>query len=110
MRPFSLYFAPQEPIFTANQLYNCCPGALEPDWTWFSNLELGGCVDAAEPGSTDTAIEGGISRDDAHFFTIYGRLVEGGCEAITDCVGFLDAEIIALHLCETSKLTLEIVC
>lgn len=110
MRPFSLYLSREEPIFTPRQLYNCCSGEREPDWTRFKNLELGGCIDAAEPGSTNTATEGGISRDEAQFFTIYGRLVEGGCEAVTDCVGFPDSEIIALHLCEISKLTLEIVC
>ncbi len=103
MRPVLAAFAP-------NILFNCCTDLKEPDWSTFSNLELGGCIDAAEDGESGTMIAGGISRDEAQFFTIYGHLIEGGCEAITDCVNFEDARHIATHLCERSGLTLDIVC
>ncbi|GEM_PF-2507212 len=103
MRPDSATFAP-------NILFNCCTDLEEPDWRTFSDLELGGCIDAAEDGESGTMIEGGISRDEAQFFTIYGRLIAGGCEAITDCISFHDAECVAAQLCERSSLTLEIVC
>lgn len=110
MRPFSLYTSRMDAPFTRSQLYNCCTGEQEPDWTQFKNLELGGCIDAAGPGETSTAIEGGIDRAKAEFFTIYGRLTEGGCEAITDCANMIDAEHIGLYLCKLSSLSLEIVC
>ncbi|MGL4094362.1 hypothetical protein [Agrobacterium cavarae] len=103
MRPVSAAFAP-------NILFNCCTDLKEPDWSVFANLELGGCIDAAEDGSNDTMIEGGKSRYEAQFFTVYGRLIAGGCEAITDCVSFDEAECIAAQLCERSSLTLEVVC
>lgn len=103
MRPVSAAVSP-------NILFNCCAGLKEPDWRLFSNLELGGCSDAAEEGISGTMIEGGKSRDEAQFFTIYGRLVAGGCEAITDCISFHDAESVAAQLSERSALTLDIVC
>lgn len=101
---------PVTPSFTADELFNCCTGLNEPDWRSFANLELGGCIDAAGEGASGTMIEGGKSRDEAEFFTIYGRLIVGGCEAITDCDSFEMAERVAAHLCALSSLTLEIVC
>lgn len=91
-------------------LFNCCENYSEPDWTQFTNLELGGCIDAAEEGSNDTVTEGGIDRHNAQFFSIYGRLVEGGCDVITDCLKFEDAECIGRELQKLSGLPLEIVC
>lgn len=64
-------------------LYNCCTGFQEPDWSLFCGLELGGCVTEKMPNGDEFTI-GGISRDKAEFFTVYGRLKEGGCDAITD--------------------------
>ena len=67
-------------------------------------------VDAAEEGADGTCIEGGQSRADAEFFTVYGRLTEGGCEVITDCDDFDEAQRVAAHLCGVSGLTLEVLC
>ena len=88
-----------------NQNYNCCTNDQEPDWQTFSHLELGGCVE--EEGVTC----GGIDRKEAEFFTIYGRLKEGGCEAITDVVDCVD---VAIKVAEThshrSQLPLNVFC
>lgn len=92
------------------ELFNCCTAFQEPDWSKFTNLELGGCIDAAAEGMDGTCIEGGKSRAEAEFFTIYGHLNEGGCEPITDCDGFDSAQRVATRLCVLSGLTLEIVC
>lgn len=96
--------------FSPADLFNCCTGLKEPDWSKFTNLELGGCIDAAEEGMDGTCIEGGKSRSIAEFFTVYGRLIEGGCEAITDRDDFEGAQRIATYLCGLGGLTLEIVC
>lgn len=95
--------------FRRDELFNCCTNLEEPNWSRFSNLELGGCIDVA--GEREgSAIEGGISRTEAEFFTVYRRLNEGGCEAITDCASIEGAESVAAVLCRRSSLTLEIVC
>jgi hypothetical protein len=98
------------PLFSPAELFNCCTAWKEPDWRRFTNLELGGCIDAAEEGADGTCIEGGQSRADAEFFTVYGRLIEGGCEPITDRDDFEGARRIAAHLCRVSGLTLQIAC
>lgn len=89
-------------------LYNCCTNSEEPDWTQFDWLEIGGCCDLheqceccgkdfsenelvcahcgdAKPERDGTMVEGGYTAAEAHFFTVYGHLKEGGVEAITDC-------------------------
>lgn len=96
--------------FSPAELFDCCTAFKEPDWSKFTNLELGGCIDAAEEGSDGTCIEGGKSRDKAEFFSIYGHRDEGGYEPITDCDDFDDAQRIAARLCALSRLTLEVVC
>lgn len=98
------------PLLLPARLFNCCTALGEPDWTRFSNLEPGGCIDANENGADEICIEGGHSRNEASFFTIYGHLREGGCEAITDCADFDSAKRVASRLCALSGLTLEIVC
>lgn len=98
------------PLYERTDLFNCCPQSAAPDWNRFTNLELSGCIDIAEEGAAETCIEGGQCREDAHFFTIYGRLKEGGCEAITDIKDFHAAEMIGMHLCELSGLGLDIHC
>ena len=98
------------PTFSPEELFNCCAALEAPDWSRFTNLELGGCIDAAGEGTDGTCIEGGKSRDDAEFFTIYGHLKEGGCEAVTDCDDFERAQRIAAHLRSLCGLTLEIHC
>jgi len=61
-------------------------------------------------GREETCIEGGILREDAEFFTIYGRLYFGGCEALTDCNTFEDAEGVAGYLSRLSGLAVQVNC
>lgn len=110
MRPVSSNAPAEKASFNSAELFNCCTALREPDWSRFSNLELGGCIDAAEEGMDGTCIEGGKSRDNAEFFTIYGHLIEGGCEPITDCDDFDEAQQVAAHLCGLSGLSLQIAC
>ncbi|WP_107678003.1 hypothetical protein [Agrobacterium sp. LAD9] len=110
MRSVSSNAPAEKAPFNSAELFNCCTALQEPEWRRFSNLELGGCIDAAQEGMDGTCIEGGKSRDKAEFFTVYGHLIEGGCEAITDCDDFDGAQRVAIHLCGLSGLTLEIVC
>lgn len=110
MRPIASVVSAGNMGFTPAELFNCCMDLKEPDWKDFTNLELGGCVDAAGEGPDETCIEGGESREHAQFFTVYGHLSVGGCEAITDSDAFDDAQAVAARLCELSGLTLIIHC
>ncbi|CUX56133.1 hypothetical protein AGR4B_pAt20443 [Agrobacterium tumefaciens str. CFBP 5621] len=92
---------PASSLFSA-ELFNCCTALKETDWSRFTTLE------AADEGAD--CIEGGYSPKEASFFTIYGHLKEGGCEAITDCPDSNSASRVASQLCALSGLTLEIVC
>ncbi|MBY3335516.1 hypothetical protein HFN99_01030 [Rhizobium laguerreae] len=86
-------------------LFNCCTEAKEPDWSRFSNLELGGCID------DDGYTIGGIIREEAEFFTVYGRLKGDVCEAITDWHGSFDEAVCtAEELARLSGLPLEVCC
>lgn len=76
-------------------LFNCQPNAQAPDWSLFDALEIGGCINDAEEGDEETNIVGGIMRDEAEFFTVYGHLKTGGVEAITDVESYQGAENIA---------------
>lgn len=76
-------------------LFNCQPNAQAPDWKLFDALEIGGCINDAKDGDEETNIIGGIEREQAEFFTIYGHLIEGGVEAITDVKTYKGAENIA---------------
>lgn len=98
------------PSFSPAELFNCCTALQEPDWSKFTNLELGGCIDAAEEGADGTCIEGGRYRADAEFFTVYGGLIDGVYEPITDCDDFDEAQRVAAHLCGLSGLTLQVTC
>nr|WP_047577315.1 hypothetical protein [Methylobacterium sp. ZNC0032] len=92
-------------------LFNCCTELVEPDWSQFDWLELGGCIDVNEPDDPNgTCIEGGQSREEAHFFTVYGHLREGGCEAITDAYGFEQGELVGLELARRAGLGLRVEC
>lgn len=91
-------------------LYNCCTDCAAPDWSLFDNLELGGCKDLSEEGDDDTYISGGYSAAEADFFTIYGHLKTGGCEAITDCKTFDEAVDVGLELTALSGLRVFVVC
>ena len=69
--------------------WNCCPGTREPDWGLYDALELAGCV--AGKGWVERVEEGTTPS----FYTVYGHLVDGGCEALHDWPwGFLDLDVI----------------
>lgn len=50
MRPVPSIAPAEKASFNSTELFNCCTALREPDWSKFSNLELGGCIDAAEEG------------------------------------------------------------
>ncbi|WP_296084135.1 hypothetical protein [uncultured Agrobacterium sp.] len=89
-------------------LFNCCTGNAEPDWSLFDAIELGGCIMDTDD---DGYVTGGIDRENAEFFTAYGHLKEGGCEAITDWHGSFDEAVAtAQELSRISGLPLHIHC
>lgn len=88
-------------------LFNCCTNGVAPDWSQYDGLELGGCRFDSDEGH----VNGGLDRHEAEFFTVYGHLNEGGCEAITDIMGDFDAaERVGEKLAELSGLELQIMC
>lgn len=76
-------------------LFNCCTNHEAPDWNLFNAIEIGGCRNDADEDADDTCICGGYSADEAEFFTVYGHLIDGGVEAITDAATFEEAQAIA---------------
>lgn len=82
-------------------LFNCCTDNAEPDWSRFTQLELGGCINESQDSET-THINGGQHFADAEFFSIYGRTHDGEAEAITDCQTALDVLCVAEALRELS--------
>lgn len=95
--------------YDAAQLYNCCTNYKEPDWAEFDALELGGCC-TEQMGEDEECVNGGYSRDEAEFFTVYGHLREGGCEAITDVTAYDYAVTILDHLGTVSGLPVTVYC
>ncbi|MDO3445473.1 hypothetical protein [Agrobacterium sp. V1] len=91
-----------------NAAFNCRPA--QPDWSDFTSLVLGGCVDTSARDYDGTCIEGGKSRAEAEFFTIYGELAAGGYQILTDSPDFDAAQRIAADLCYFSGLTLKVEC
>lgn len=81
--------------FEPSELFNCCTDLIGPNWSLFAALEIDGCVDVAEEGRDDSYVVGGVVRDEAEFFTVYGHLITGGCEAVTDCSTLDLAEAVA---------------
>lgn len=88
-------------------LYNCCTNHAPPDWSLFSWLETGGCTTERNSETGDEWTNGGESDDVAEFWTVYGRLKEGGCEAITDCKTRADVDAVAFQLSQLSGLPIE---
>jgi hypothetical protein len=84
-------------------LFNCCTDHAAPDWSQFSWLETGGCTTERDDKGNEWT-NGGESDDVAEFWTVYGRLKEGGCEAITDCNTRAEVDAVALKLSELSGL------
>ena len=91
-------------------LFNCCPNGQAPDWTLFDAIEIGGCINEAEEGAEDTHIIGGIEREQAEFFCVYGHLIEGGCEAITDVPTFEGALNIATAFAAQTGFAVHVYC
>lgn len=96
-------------MFAPHQLFNCCTELAEPDWNEFTSLELGACrTEIDENGGEWTA--GGLSRDDADFFTVYARNRDGEAEAITDIDTYLGACLILAELARISDLRASFLC
>lgn len=96
-------------MFAPHQLFNCCTELAEPDWNEFTSLEIGACrIEIDETGAEWTA--GGLSRDDAEFFTIYGRNQDGEAEAITDIETYLGGCLILAELVRISELSASFTC
>ncbi|TBE73837.1 hypothetical protein ELG97_37040 [Rhizobium leguminosarum] len=93
-----------------SELYNCCTEGREPDWKQFNAIEIGGCIDDNEEGDESTHIVGGIPANEAEFFTVYGHLIEGGAEAITDCDSYEQAERIAGIFAEKTGYPIHVFC
>ncbi|WP_339028982.1 hypothetical protein WI604_30385 [Bradyrhizobium symbiodeficiens] len=79
-------------------LFNCYDDNVEPEWSSFIALEIGGCIDQ------DGITHGGISDDLAQFWTVYGRCTWGGAEAISDCGSRELAVAVASELSRRSNL------
>jgi hypothetical protein len=88
-------------------LFNGCTNHEAPDWSQFSTLELGGCINCDDD---DGYVVGGIGRTNAEFFTVYGRFKDGPCEVITDLHTFDEGVTVGEHLATLSGLSLTIVC
>jgi len=84
--------------------FNCCTENAAPNWSQFASLETGGCTTETNPATGETWTNGGESDDVAEFWTVYGRLIEGGCEAITDCKTRAEVDAAVLRLSELSGL------
>jgi hypothetical protein len=72
-------------------LYNCCLGALPPDWSQFDAIEV-------HPVRVDpTGLAECLSYDERHeatVWTVYGHCITGGVEALTD----VSTERVALQI------------
>jgi hypothetical protein len=86
------------------RLFNCCTGGVVPDWSPFEWLETGGCASETDETTGASWINGGIEDAEAQFWTVYGRLKEGGCEAITDCPTRAEVDAVATELSRLSGL------
>lgn len=89
------------------RLFNCCTDCQAPDWSQFSWLETGGCTTETNPVTGQEWTNGGEPDDVAEFWTVYGRLKEGGCEAITDCYTRAEVDSVAQRLSELSGLPIQ---
>lgn len=91
-------------------LFNCCTNNEAPDWKLFDAIEIGGCRNDADEGADDTCICGGYSADEAEFFTVYGHLIEGGVDAITDASTFEEAQAIATLFAKQNGFEIVVTC
>lgn len=86
------------------QLFNCCRNCTAPDWSQFDALETGGCTSETDNTTGESWTNGGEDDATAEFFTVYGRLKEGGCEALTDCASRAAVDYVANVLAMMSGL------
>lgn len=86
------------------RLFNCCRDNAAPDWTAYTAIMIGGCID--HNGET----EGLVSYSKAEFFTVYGINPHGEAEAITDVptVSLINALSVAHELAALSGLRLTV--
>lgn len=77
--------------------WSCCTNCEPPDWTAYNALEIAGCVEYGK--GTEAAIVERVDGEPADFFTLYGRLVDGGCEALHD-FDLGEDEIAIISACE----------
>lgn len=79
------------------RLFNCCTNHTPPEFSAFQHLEIRGCRNDGPMLSKDgvpidgTHIVTVHDDDEAEFFTVYGRKLDGDAEAITDCPTRADA-------------------
>lgn len=88
------------------RLYNCCTNHAAPDWSTFSWLEIGGCTSEKDEDGNEW-VNGGVDDAEAEFWTVYGRLNDGGCDAITDCMTRADVHAVAAELSKLSGLEIK---
>ncbi|MCS3731425.1 hypothetical protein FHR88_006510 [Bradyrhizobium betae] len=79
-------------------LFNCYTHNAEPEWSGFTALEIGGCIDEGD------ITHGGVPDNLAQFWTVYGRCTWGGVEAISDCDTRVLAVAVAAELGRRSNL------
>lgn len=92
-------------VFTNDLLFNCQPDCAEPDWNWYQVLEIAGCINTETVDGVEH-VESGVPHIDSEFFGIYGVLLSGEAEAITD-VGCWDTALAVLdHLSRSSGLSI----
>jgi hypothetical protein len=63
-------------------LFNNCPGNRPPNWDDFDALEIDCCASGLMSDGSTWAERAPLYE--AEFFTVFGHLKKGGCEAITD--------------------------
>lgn len=77
-------------------------GLAAPDWSQFVTLEIDGCI---QEGADEDYVRGGMSDEDAQFWTIYGRMKETGLVvALQDCVSRAEADHVLIEMMRLSGL------
>lgn len=99
-------------MLTNSELFNCCTDNKAPDWTQYDALTVGGCISVTN-GKDESWTEGGIDRNKAEFFTVYGHYrasIPMGVEAITDCKNLPAALDVANALSAMTGLPVNVEC
>ena len=72
--------------------WSCCRDCKEPDWRVYDALELAGVV--MRDNGTDGFYVERVEDETPQFYSLYGHLVEGGCDALHDFDSADDIELI----------------